>query len=647
MALRTVRVPPEMEPLFAQAESVVARYFQARRDDPSRGTIEIAGERYVLVRAASLSVDFFATVSDLFGAGREAEADEFARNILFDLAHAIGRSDARNFHAKMGVAEPMAKLSAGPVHFAHAGWAFVDIAAGESNPVPDESFCLVYDHPYSFEADAWIGAAQPRVSPSCIMNAGYSSGWCEESFGVVLVATEVRCRACGDDVCRFVMAPPSRIEERARGYLAGQPVDGRAARPLQIPDFFSRKRAEEQLRRAHAELEQRVLERTDELKREMEQRAAAERRLLQKHKLDALGQLAGGIAHDFNNLMAVVQANTELLAEHLSRDPFATKRVELVQGAIDRAAELTRRLLAFSRAEAPGWQPVDLDALVTDVGKMLDRVIGEHIRLKVTTAGGWVEADRGQLEQVLVNLALNARDAMPGGGELTISTSLADAEAGGELAAGRYVALDVTDTGVGMDQATQAHLFEPFFTTRPDGGGTGLGLSTAYGIVRQHRGQISVIESAPGKGTRFRVLLPAIAARAPEEPRPVAPIRGAVPRGHETVLVVEDQAPLRNVVAEMLRRLGYTVVDAADPEQAAAMTDEELARIDVVLSDVLMPAMTGPELAAALRARRPGLRVLYMSGYTREVADLGQDELLEKPFTLVALARSLRATIDK
>jgi two-component system cell cycle sensor histidine kinase/response regulator CckA len=646
MALRTVRVPPGMEPLFAQAETLVARYFEARRDDAARGTIEIAGERYVLVRAASLSVDFFATVTDLFGAGREAEADEFARNILFDLAHAIGRSDARNFHAKMHVTEPIARLSAGPVHFAHAGWAFVDISP-ESNPAPDESFYLLYDHPYSFESDAWVRAGHPRQAPACIMSAGYSSGWCEESFGVVLVATEVRCRACGDGACRFIMAPPSRIEEHVRRYLATGPADGKAERPLQIPDFFSRKRAEEQLRRAHAELEQRVLERTDELKREMEQRATAERRLLQKHKLDALGQLAGGIAHDFNNLMAVVQANTELLAEHLAQDPFATKRVELVQGAIDRAAELTRRLLAFSRAEAPGWQPVDLDELVVDVGKMLDRVIGEQIRLKVTTAGGWVEADRGQLEQVLVNLALNARAAMPGGGELTISTSMVELDGGAELAAGRYVALDVADTGVGMDEATQAHLFEPFFTTRPDGGGTGLGLSTAYGIVRQHRGQIAVVESAPGKGSRFRVLLPAIAPRAPEEPRPVAPIRGAVPRGHETVLVVEDQAPLRNVVADMLRRLGYTVIEASDPEHAAALSDAELAAIDVVLSDVLMPAMTGPELAAALRARRPGLRVLYMSGYTREIADLGQDELLEKPFTLLALARGIRATIAK
>src|SRR5262245_39607295 len=178
MALNTVRVPPKMEALFHRAEEIVSRFFSERRDDRTRGTIEIFGERYVLVRAASLSVEFFRVVNDLYGEGRRAEADAFARNILYDLAHALGKSDARNFHAKMSLEDPIARLSAGPVHFAYSGWASVDISP-ESVPTPDESYYLVYDHPYSFESDAWLRAGRARDFPVCIMNAGYSAGWCE------------------------------------------------------------------------------------------------------------------------------------------------------------------------------------------------------------------------------------------------------------------------------------------------------------------------------------------------------------------------------------------------------------------------------------------------------------------------------------
>jgi two-component system, cell cycle sensor histidine kinase and response regulator CckA len=211
VALKTVRVPQEMSAVFEAAEQLVSRYFAERGIAPERGSIEIHGERYVLVRAAALSVEFFTLVRGLYGQARAQEADEFARNILFDLAHAIGKSDARSFHTKMGVSDPMARLSAGPLHFAHTGWALVDISP-ESRPTPDESFYLLYDHPYSFEASAWMAAGGRSAFPVCVMNAGYSSGWCEESFGITCVATEIQCRARGDDVCRFVMAHPNRIE---------------------------------------------------------------------------------------------------------------------------------------------------------------------------------------------------------------------------------------------------------------------------------------------------------------------------------------------------------------------------------------------------------------------------------------------------
>ena len=249
MALRTVRTPTEMEPLFTRAEEVVSSYFSKREHNPAAGTIEIYGERYVLVRGAALSVEFFQLVRHLFGEGREADARDFARNILFDLSHAIGRSDAKSFHAKMGLTDPIAKLSAGPVHFSHSGWAFVDILP-ESKPSPDENYYLIYNHPYSFEADAWERAGIEADFPVCVMNAGYSAGWCEESFGVALVASEIMCRAKGDACCRFIMAPPARIKKHIEQYLQSEPVLAGRTRTHTIPELFDRKQAEMAAERA-------------------------------------------------------------------------------------------------------------------------------------------------------------------------------------------------------------------------------------------------------------------------------------------------------------------------------------------------------------------------------------------------------------
>ncbi|MHC4561944.1 MAG: sigma 54-interacting transcriptional regulator [Planctomycetota bacterium] len=260
MTLRTARVPADIEPIFAAAEKAVSEYFSTRTDDPTTGTIEVFGERYVLVRAAALSVEFFSLVTNLFGEGREAEAEKFARNILFDLAHAIGKSDARNFHAKMNLIDPIERLSAGPIHFAHSGWAFVDISP-ESRMANREEWCLLYDHPYAFEADAWIRQGLKADFPVCIMNAGYSSGWCEESFGLPLVAAEVLCRARGDECCRFIMAPPDRIEQHIERYTQTKPDLAERVRSHEIPDFFARKRIEEELTRS----EQRYRDLSDSL----------------------------------------------------------------------------------------------------------------------------------------------------------------------------------------------------------------------------------------------------------------------------------------------------------------------------------------------------------------------------------------------
>lgn len=259
--LKTVRVPEKFAPLFEQAQRYVTRYFSDQKSTPEQGTLEICGQRYVLVRAASLSVEFYEMVTRFYGEG--AEALSVAHSFLFDIAHAMGLADAKTFAERMEVTDPIARLSAGPVHFAHAGWAFVDISA-DSNPSPDDDYYLLYDHPYSFESDSWLNAKKDTDCPVCIMNAGYSSGWCEHSFGLPLVAVEILCRAKGDAMCRFIMAPPQRIEAHIANYARQHPELGPSIVNTRVPGFFA-KRTDEQLLRTNRELEIRAQQRAHEL----------------------------------------------------------------------------------------------------------------------------------------------------------------------------------------------------------------------------------------------------------------------------------------------------------------------------------------------------------------------------------------------
>jgi PAS domain S-box-containing protein len=392
--------------------------------------------------------------------------------------------------------------------------------------------------------------------------------------------------------------------------------------------------------------------------RDITERRALEEQLRQAQKMEAVGRLAGGVAHDFNNLLTVISGYGAMLRGEFPPGAVARADVDEILAAAHRAGGLTRQLLAFSRRQVLQPRVVDLNQAVSATAGMLRRVIGEDITLQTELAPNvWpVHADPGQLEQVVMNLAVNARDAMPEGGTLrlrtanvTVSEAAALERAG--LVPGPYAALAVEDTGTGIDPAVLPHLFEPFFTTKGPGKGTGLGLATVYGIVKQSGGDVDV-DSTPGRGSRFTIYLPRYEGEPDAESTPARP---APPRGTETILLVEDDASVRTAMRRMLERLGYRVLEAADGAQALQRHAEADAcgdRIDLVLTDVVMPEQGGRALGERLAARWPALRVLYMSGYTddeilRRGLVVPGAGFLEKPFTPERLAEVVRRALDQ
>ena len=1069
--LGTVKVPEQFRPIFSRAQQYVEQYFSERAEDPRHSSILISGERYILVRAASMSVEFFDLVTSLYQDKGPEEARTVASNLLFDVAHAIGKADARSFHDKMGVTDPIERLSVGPVHFSFSGWAFVEILP-ESHPSPDQDCFLIYDHLFSFESDAWKQHGRKVEQPVCVMSAGYSSGWCEESFGIRLVAVEVECQAVGDAHCRFVMAPPEKIEAHLQRYWQSSQIQPKQARHAgaggsgAVPEFFQRKRMEEELRKSHREMEQRVADRTaemvqayEQLKRDAQERQRAEelrtalyriaeaadrtasleelyqqvheiiakvilaesfyialydekqdslvfpfyldkvdprlttrksgkgrteyvlrtgksllctaelhrelqkrgeveltgtptavwlgvplriegktigvmavqhytdpaaygenelqvleyvssqvaraiarkraeeelqesekrlrilaeasfeglafsengivtetndqtarmlgytreemvgrpisdfvafesraqvlravqtdntetyehllmrkdgsvfpvetcarllqtggrktrvtairditerKRAAQAHqqseerfakafgsspegisistqkegrllevndayvrmmgyerseligktvkelklwapgerdrvmaklqesgairdynttyrtkegrvreaqisidqirvqeepcllvtirdvsesrlmeqqlraaqKMEAVGRLAGGVAHDFNNVLMIISSAAQMMQGAPDDADRKERYLSRIQSATEKATSLTMQLLAFSRQQVLRPDILDLNKVVTDLWNILPQLLGEDVETVLHLASdlGSVSADRGQIEQVIMNLAVNARDAMPEGGKLIVETANAKLDGttlgplGAESAAGDFVMLAVTDTGAGMDAETQSKIFEPFFTTKEVGKGTGLGLSTAYGIVRQSAGHV-MVQSEPGKGTTFKIYLPRVREKATPLPAPASePAVG----GTETLLLVEDEPALRELVSEFLRSAGYSVLEAGNRSEALNICRNHQGPIHVLISDVVLPGGGGPELAKAALETRPDLRVIYMSGYTDRVVGselTGENAtFLQKPFSLEALARKLRSLLGE
>ncbi len=447
-------------------------------------------------------------------------------------------------------------------------------------------------------------------------------------------------------------------------------------------EIEERRAAEAEVRKMNVELEGRVASRTAELlqnetkyrqlaeerelaavslaetnqdlQREMERRRDLEGQLVQSQKMEAIGRLAGGVAHDFNNLLTVILGYNEMLRAHVKEDPIALDYALEVLQASERASALTNQLLAFSRRQVAMPRVIDLNQVVLQIDKMLRRIIGEDVALQLHLAGGLspVKADPSHIDQVVMNLAVNSRDAMPAGGSLTIETAnveLTEEYAGRHLgvAPGSYVMLAVSDTGTGMDEQTIARIFEPFFTTKEKGKGTGLGLSIVYGIVKQNHGEV-LVYSEPGHGTAFKIYLP-ITAEAAENnqtgsPRPVeAPATG-------TILLVEDEQQVRTLTHAMLARQGYRILDAGSAADALALAGEMEAPIDLLLTDIVMPQMNGLELAEKIGTVRPGIKILFMSGYTDSAIVThriltSDTPFIQKPFAASALYSKVREVL--
>ena len=382
-------------------------------------------------------------------------------------------------------------------------------------------------------------------------------------------------------------------------------------------------------------------------------RKQLEEQLRQAQKMEAVGRLAGGIAHDFNNLLMVIQGYSDLLVERLPGADPLRRNAEQIQMASQRASSLTRQLLAFSRKQMLAPKILNVQGVVAEMEKILRRLIGEDVQLETSSAPdlGLVRADRSQIEQVILNLAVNARDAMPQGGRLTIETANVELDSSyshppAVLSPGRYVMLAVTDNGCGMDAETQAHVFEPFFTTKEKGKGTGLGLATVYGVVKQSGGYVWVY-SEPGRGTSFKIYLPRIEETAVPAGRDGKSETQIPQRGSETILLVEDEKGVRELAREYLASSGYRVIEAEDGHTALELATMHVGQIHLLLTDVVMPGISGRELAERVSQIRPGIKIIYMSGYTDQAVvhhGILQNDavLLQKPFTLMTLAGKLR-----
>ncbi len=613
----TVRVPDAMQDLFNQAEQIVASYFSDVTTDPTHATIKISGERYVLMRASSLSVDFLNTIRNLYADQGEQEAMAIGRSFLFDIAHVLGMEDARKFHEKMGVTDPIARLSTGPVHFAYAGWAFVDID-DVSSPSPDENYFIKYDHPFSFEADAWLKAGQSSDHPVCIMNAGYSSGWCEQSFGVDLTAVEITCKAAGDDRCTFIMAPPHRIREYLDEYM---PEHRQHPVSYQIPTFFERKRVEEEMKAARQKAED-----SDRMKSEF----------------------LTNISHEIRTPMNALIGMTELV---LDTALTGTQREHLntVLESGEALMDIINQILDFSKIEAGKMEleetTFSLRQCVADTVRPLEvRAEAKGVKLNWQVAEDVPDSLRGdatRLRQVLVNLIGNAIKFTNQGG---ITTVVAVEQ---PTPQGLMLHFAVRDTGIGIPAEKLDSIFDAFtqvdMSTTREYGGTGLGLTISARLVDLLGGNIWVENNSDLPGSTFHFTAQFGIDTPPPHPELV----------NQHILVVAENPRHRSVLEQTLAKLHMQVSSAESGHDAVSRLGnrsrpadtQQLVLTDLRDSVVLVEMIRGrPEL------KDTGIIALMGSkaqSDRQRLEELGVDACLIKPLKQSALIAAIKQSVAR
>ncbi len=563
---RTVSVPEELDDVFKSAEQTVRDYFENLTVDPSQASIEIGGQRYLLMRAASLSIGFFNTLAKLYPDKNEVEVLKLTSTFLFDIAHVIGLEDAKVFHKEMKVSDPIAKLSAGPVHFAFSGWAFVEIDP-DSNPVANENFILKYAHPYSFEADSWVKEGKKSSKPVCFMNSGYSSGWCEQSFGIKLTAVELTCKACGDEKCTFIMAPPEKI----KSYLSDDDKSNEieTENKYHVPSFFKRKQLEEEMRMARNKAED-----SDKAKSEFLANMSHEMRtplnaiqgyikLLQKEKqseintnyLDIISQSSNHLLKLVDDILDLSKIEARQLV--IVEDSFCLK--DLLSESYETA---TRMLDKLKRNLQITWE---LDASISDF------VIGDSVRIK----------------QVLYNLLTNAiKFTIKGVIHFKVQKSKDN-----------NLLFEVKDTGIGISFAKQKTIFNMFdqvdASKTREFGGAGLGLNISKKIIDLLNGSMWV-ESKLGMGSAFYFTIPYIPSdnfsKTIEEVISVNPKIGS----GKNVLLVEDNMFNHQMIGFVLESYGFIVHKSFNGKEAVDYyCSEKYSELDLVVMDVQMPIMDG------------------------------------------------------
>jgi CheY-like chemotaxis protein/nitrogen-specific signal transduction histidine kinase/predicted hydrocarbon binding protein len=623
----TVSVPENVKPIFDAAQKIVGEYFKNLKMEPSKGTIEINEQRYVLVRASALSIDFLSTILQLYADRGKEEAMLIGKNFLFDIAHVIGMSDAKNFHSKMNLSNPIEKLSAGPVHFAYSGWAFVDILP-ESNPSPDENYYLIYNHPFSFEADSWLRSGKKSDVSVCVMNAGYSSGWCEESFGIPLTAVEVTCKAKGDEHCTFIMSPPNKIQEHIDNYSKQSGLKINKKNNYNIPTFFERKNVEEQMRSARKKAEE-----SDKAKSEFLANMSHEIRTPMNAIIGYVDiMLQDEISDAHRSYLETLKDSGKLLL-NLINDILDVSKIEAGQLLLDEQIVSLSDILNAAESTAKG--------LIAKANKNIQLVI-----LNEFSPNSEIIVDSNRIKQILLNLLSNAVKFTESG-KIEIGVKLKDEHS---------LLFFVNDTGIGIEAKKHSKIFEMFgqadASTTREYGGTGLGLTISKKIIELMGGEIGLY-SEKGKGSSFYFTLPY---------KPASVFKG---NNHElqsesthtgsAILLVEDNLINQRLTKLILEKSGFKVITANNGQEAVDRYKMANTTMDLILMDIQMPVLDGLSAAQIIRYheaenKMPRIPIIAltahaMQGDKEKCLDAGCDNYLSKPIMMELLVKTIKTYV--